>query len=310
MLLLVVVLILPAAYALLRSDLTLPKEQVKAAYRLPNSRFIQWKGAEMHYTESGSNTNMTILMIHGFGGSNRDFLPIDSLLNDQYHIIRVDMPGFGLSDYPFDYDSITFRQAYSAYFDFLLDTLAIDSFYVFGNSLGGLMSIQLAASHPDKVRKLVLFNSAGYDMEEVMKSANANIFRNPVVRYFTQKGMPSSMTSRGLHRVMLADSLKTPERIARVNSMWNREGNLAHLVAMANAHEVLDTTIIPNIHAPTLIIWGQQDQIINVKYAHRFHHDIAGSQLIIYDQCGHVPMTEMPMQVLCDVLHFLKNTGN
>ena len=54
-----------------RKDETVSKADVKAKYSLPNSHFIQWHGAELHYTESG--IGFPIVMIHGFGGSNRDF---------------------------------------------------------------------------------------------------------------------------------------------------------------------------------------------------------------------------------------------
>lgn len=144
-LILLALLLLPLAYAVFRKDNTVPSAQVKAAYSLPNSHFIRWKGAEMHYTESGNDTAMTVLMIYGFGGSNRDFIVLDSLINHRYRVIRVDMLGFGLSDYPFPYGERTFRDAYSEYLSFLMDTLGIDSCHVMGNSLGGLMSLELAA---------------------------------------------------------------------------------------------------------------------------------------------------------------------
>lgn len=305
LIILLALLLLPLAYAVFRTDNTVPKAQVKAAYSLPNSHFIRWKGAEMHYTDSGNDTAMTVLMIHGFGGSNRDFIVLDSLINHRYRVIRVDMPGFGLSDYPFAYGERTFRDAYSEYFNFLMDTLGIDSCHVMGNSLGGLMSLELAAQHPQRVRSLVLFNSAGYDMMEVLKSANAYVLRNPVVKLLVRKGMSESMTERGMRRVVYSDTLLTEEKVRRVNMMWNREGNMRHLVEMANTAEEPDEEMIRSIGCPTLIIWGRDDQIINVKYAERFHRDIQGSRLVIYDRCGHVPMLERPQEVCREVMGFL-----
>ena len=300
--LLLIVLLLVVVF---RKDLTLPKAEVKAKYSLPNSHFINWKGGELHYTESGNDTNRTVLMIHGFGGSNRDFYMLDSLINKQYHVIRVDLPGFGLSDFPFAYGQISFHDAYAEYFSFLLDTLHIDSCYLMGNSLGGLMSIELISQHPDKVKKLVLFNSAGYNLKEVMKTANADFFRLWPVKQFVKKGVPEFMTAKGISRVAYAQELLTPEKITRVNSFWNREGNLRHIVEMANAGEPFDESKIGRIACPTLIVWGKQDQIIHVEYAEQFHHDIKGSELLIYDSCGHVPMMEKPTEVQQAVLQFL-----
>ena len=188
--------------------------------------------------------------------------------------------------------------------NFILDTLHIDSCYVLGNSLGGLMSIQLTSLHPDKIKKLVLFNSAGYDLTEVLKSANAYVFRYWLVKYFIKKGIPEFMTKAGISRVAFSNKLLTDEKVKRVNSFWNREGNLKHIVEMANSNEPLDESKIRNIACPTLIVWGKQDKIINVKYAERFHQDIKGSRLVIYDSCGHVPMMEKPTEVQSEVLRF------
>lgn len=289
----------------LRPDLTVSKAEDKAKYSLPNSHFINYKGAEVHYTESGSG--FPILMIHGYGGSNRDFLVLDSLINDKYRVIRVDMPGFGLSDFPKQAtDHPDFIQAYADYFNFMLDTLHIDSCYVMGNSLGGLMACQLTLSHPGVVKKLVLFNSAGYEMPEVMKTANASLLQNSIVQQAVSKGLPKFFVKLGVSRVVYDAGKLTPEKVQRVTDFWNREGNMAHLVALASTNKYPDENSVKVIACPTLIVWGKQDKIINVKYAARFNADIKGSELIVYDSCGHVPMMERPEDVKRDVLKFLQ----
>jgi pimeloyl-ACP methyl ester carboxylesterase len=246
-------------------------------------------------------------MIHGFGGSNRDFYILDSLINKNYRVIRVDLPGFGLSDFPKQTAlNPDYTKVYDQYFNFLLDTLHIDSCYAMGNSLGGLMAWNLAIKHPSVVKKLVLFNSAGYDMPEVMKTANANIFRNQLVQQIVKKGIPTFMIKRGIGRVFYNPTILTEEKVKRVSDFWNREGNLQHIINMANANTYLDEKLIQKITCPTLIVWGKQDQIISVKYAERFHSDIKGSQEIIYDSCGHVPMLERPLDTERDVLKFLQ----
>ncbi len=289
-----------------RKDLTLSKSYIKEKYQLSNSHFLHWKGGEIHYTESGSG--FPVLMIHGFGGSNRDFYQLDSLINPGYRVIRVDLPGFGLSDFPdIQEENPDFIKIYSDYFNFLMDTLHLDSLYVIGNSLGGLMSWNLAVEHPDKVKKLVLFNSAGYDMEEVIKSANAKVFKYDIVKLLLKRGIPLFMTKNGISRVFYDKSLLTPDRLTRVNELWNRKGNLPHIMRMASSTKYLDQNLIKKISCPALVIWGKQDKIVSPKYAERFHEDIINSRLIIYDSCGHVPMMEKPLEVKRDVLDFLQH---
>lgn len=288
-----------------RKNLILSKEYVKEKYRFSNSHFITWKGGELHYTDSGKG--IPILMIHGFGGSNWDFRILDSLLNDKYRVIRVDLPGFGLSDFPKQIGTNPdYIAVYNAYFNFLIDTLHIDTCYVMGNSLGGLMSWNLAVNRPDVVKKLVLFNSAGYDMKAVMKTARADEFRNPIVQLVLKKGIPIFLTKNGMNRVFYNKKMLTQERTQRINDLWNRAGNLQQIINMALSDAYPNTERIKQIECPTLIVWGKQDIIINPKYAAQFHADIKNSREIIYDSCGHVPMMEKPMQVQHDVLTFLQ----
>ena len=285
-----------------RKDLTLSKAYVKEKYSQPNSKFLKWKGGEIHYTESGSG--FPILMIHGFGGSNWDFKTLDSLLNDKYRVIRVDLPGFGLSDFPEDGYKEDFIKTYDAYFTFLIDTLHLDSMYVMGNSLGGMMAWNLALQHPANVKKMILFNSAGYNMKEALKTTNAETFRKKYVQYLIKKGLPEFMTRKGISRVFYDKNILTDTRIKRVNEMWNREGNLKHIITMVTSDQFPSEEPIKNITCPTLIVWGRQDVLLPVKYADSFARDIKNSQKIVYDSCGHVPMMEKPEEVKRDVLKF------
>lgn len=286
-----------------RNNLTVSKEYAKEKYSLPNSKFINWNGAEVHYTESGSG--MPVLMIHGFGGSNYDFKTLDSLINNQYKVIRVDLPGFGLSDFPKTTEAKPdYIKMYNDYFNFLFETLHLDSCYVMGNSLGGMMAWNLAINHPEAVKKLVLFNSAGYDMKEVEKTARVSTFQNPLVKMMLRKGLPTFLTHNGMSRVFYSKSFLAPDRIKRINDLWNREGNLNQILNMASSQKYINQELIKEVACPTLIIWGKEDVIINPKFAERFHQDIKNSKMIIYDSCGHVPMMEKPIEVQQAVLSF------
>lgn len=299
----IVGLFLYAAYG--RKDLTLTKEYVKEKYVLPNSKFINWNGTEIHYTESGSG--IPILMIHGFGGSGRDFILLDSSLNTKYRVIRIDLPGFGLSDFPKQTDeNPDYTKIYDDYFTFLLDTLHLDSCYVMGNSLGGLMSWNLAVKHPSAVKKLVLFNSAGYDMKTVVENAtNARYFKSPIVQILLHKGLPVFLTKRGMYRIFYDKSIVTDERAQRFNDFWNRDGNMKQVISMVTSDKYVDESLIKQVACPTLIVWGKQDKVVHPKYAERFHSDIMKSRVVMYDSCGHVPMLERPLDVKRDVLKFL-----
>ena len=239
----ILAIVLFAVYG--RKDLTLSKAYMKEKYTQSNSHFLKWKGGDLHYTESGSG--FPILMIHGFGGSNWDFKILDSLLNDKYRIIRIDLPGFGLSDFPESGYKEDFLKTYAEYFTFLIDTLHLDSMYVMGNSLGGMMACNLELLHPANVKKMILFNSAGYDMEAALKTTNAEIFRKKYVQLLLKHGLPEFVTNSRIGRICYDKAILTKPRLKRVNEMWNREGNLKHIMTMATSGQFPDEKQEPDL---------------------------------------------------------------
>lgn len=289
-------------FVIFRKSLILDKAIVKNHYRLPSSHFLQWRGAEVHYTDQGRG--VPILMIHGLGGSIWDFRYLDSSFSKQYRVIRVDMPGFGLSDYPATQESPV--TLYNEYFGWLLDTLHIDSMYVMGNSMGGMMAWSIAVNYPQKVKKLILFNSAGYDIPATLKSTNAYMLRYDILKKYLEKGVPEYITKNGMKRTFYNyKKFMKEDNIQRFNDMWNREGNLEHIIRIANNDDFPSTESIKGVTCPTLIIWGKQDKIIPVKNAYDFKRDIRNSTCIIYDSCGHVPMLEEHEKVIRDITPFL-----
>ena len=82
---------------------------------------------------------------------------------------------------------------------------------------------------------------------------------------------------------------------------------LASIIYVASSAATSHSDRIPEIKVPTLIVWGKKDKVVKVKNAKDFHQNIEGSQLIIYDEVGHLPMLEAPERSLIDVLTFLKS---
>jgi len=137
-----------------------------------------------------------------------------------------------------------------------------------------------------------------------MKTANADRFRNPLLKTALKKGIPKFMIANGISRIFYDRSTLTDAKIQRNADFWNKAGNLKHILSMASSNQIIDQEKIKNIQIPTLIIWGKEDVIVNVKYAERFHQDIKNSKAIVYDNCGHVPMLEMTNRVYNDVQTF------
>ena len=289
--------------AVFKKSEILSSAEVRSKYALSSSRFLDWNGTKVHYTDDGKG--FPVIMIHGLGGSCFDFSLLDSMMRDSFRIIRVDLPGSGLSDFPKLKDKDPdFSELYGQFFIDLLDTLHLDSFYLVGNSMGGMMSWDLAAHYPGKVKKLVLLNSAGYDMKEVSAHVTKGL-RNKWLQYILlKKGISEYFIRAGVSRIFYNKSELTEEKIKRTHDLWNKEGSLQMIFDLASTEKFPDTVWIKKIQCPTLILWGRQDRLVSYTHAERFHRDIPNSRVIIYDSCGHVPMIEKSLEVKKDVLSF------
>lgn len=260
----------------------------------PVSKFTTWKGAKVHYTDEGEG--VPVLMIHGFGGNHRNFSRITDSLKQSFRCIRVDLPGFALSEFP-ALEHPNFQAEYTDFFRCFFDSLRLDSVYVIGNSMGGLMAWSLAASFPEKVKHLTLVSSAGYEMEKITKSVAA-IFRNPILQAAFKRGFPLFMNQRGAESIYFDKTKISAVEVQFNNWFWNAKGNLEHMIALSVAEQYPDTALIKKIQCPTLVIWGKQDKLIPAQHGERFKRDIPNCNLVVLDSCGHVAMMEQPQKTV------------
>ncbi|MCW3126207.1 MAG: alpha/beta hydrolase [Bacteroidetes bacterium] len=162
-----------------------------------------------------------------------------------------------------------------------------------GNSMGGMMAWNAALQHTDKVKKLVLIGSAGYELEKIAKGVS-KMMNIPFMGLFYAKGMPLAMSEGGARKVYADTSKINHAEVINNNKLWNREGNLDAAYRLMQSGQFPDSSRITNLTVPTLIIWGKNDQIVPVAHSAKFQRDIKGCELCVFDTCGHVPMIERP----------------
>ncbi len=298
----IILLLIPVAIVFLRPNRIIAKDKAKRELSKPYSHFIQWRDAEIHYTDEGSG--FPVLMIHGFGGSYANFQKLADLMKNDYRVIRIDLPGFGLSDFPTVKEDENYIADYKEYLGYILDTLHLDSVYVIGNSMGGGMTWLMAADHPEKVKKIVLLDAAGYDTKDV--AAKLAMFKYKSVAKVFDRGMPMFMSKSGAEKSYCRKEKIEPAVVRLNNHFTNREGNITHMLNLARSQQFADSAWIQNVHCPTLIVWGKQDEIIPLEHAYRFQRDIKGSELVLLDSCGHCPMMEMPFETEQAIVKFFK----
>ena len=189
----------------------------------------------------------------------------------------------------------------------LMDTLGVKKAIIAGNSLGGEIAWRFAAEMPLRVEKLILLDASGYDFKPQSVPVGFQIARIPILAWPMDFLLPKSTMEDSVRDVYGNPDKVTPELIERYTAMTVRAGNRAALrkrLRQLQAGE--QAALIKEVRVPTLILWGGKDKLIPPEYAERFHQDIAGSKLIMFDELGHVPQEENPVVTLAAVKIFIQ----
>lgn len=284
----------------------IPVEVLKSRYTTPESRFLNVQGMDVHYRVTGDGP--ALLLIHGIGSCLHTWSKWHDILSEDFTVISLDLPGFGLTGpHPSGDFSI---QMYMKVFDHLLDHLGVKKACVAGNSLGGLMTWNYASRRPARVRRIALLNAAGFNVRKRDVSDVAFLMSiHPATRRVTHYFTPASMVRQSLENCVTDTALITDEKVRLYHEHILREGNRESFSRVLEGLIVNQRDNLPDIaaiQAPTLILWGDEDALINVNDAFRFHQAIRNSELIIYENIGHLPMLEIPEKSAADVRAFFR----
>ncbi len=290
-----------------RKDNRISYEKALTLFSTPNSHFYDWNGIQLHYTDQGEG--IPVVMLHGFGGSFDNWRKLIENFPEGYRLIAADLPGFGLSEYDANLAPETdLTEYYTQFTHDLIEQLELDSIYLIGNSLGGYLSWETTLRNHDKVKKLVLLNSAGYDSEDI-KAFLINVTKSGMFEKIIRKGVPKAVTKYAAKRVIGDKSQKPDEqRLDSFYGLLNKEGTLETIFRIGSADHTMDTARIQNVDVPTLIVWGDKDAIVPVEHAYKFKRDIPNSKLLIYEGSGHIPMMENTAQLTNDIIDFFEAT--
>lgn len=299
-----IIIIVIIALVKFRPNEILPEEFILEKHTTPISKFFTWKGNKIHYTEQGAGE--TIVMVHGFGGCYFNFNDIAQNLSKDYRVISICTPGMGLSEFKQCNPKLNFFDEYKDFFRALFEEIKVDQVYIMGNSLGGLISWEITLDQPERIKGLILVNSAGYELDKVLTNA-AGPLKWKWFGSVLERGMPRFITNECLRRPFYDKSKVNPVELQLTYDFLNKKGTIRTLSSLATCGLKPDMESVKNIQTPTLIIWGQNDIIIPVKHAHWFKRDIPNSTLKIYDNCGHMAMMEYPNEVADDFRAFAKS---
>jgi pimeloyl-ACP methyl ester carboxylesterase len=282
-----------------------PLPELKDRWAPPPSAFIDVHGLPVHVRDQGPRDDPTpIVLIHGTSASLHTWEGWADVLTPERRVITMDLPGFGLTGPNARDDYRT--ETYTQFIIDLLDTLQIRRCVVGGNSLGGDIAWQVALKAPQRVERLILVDAAGYPMQAQSMPIGFRIANLPLINRLMTVTLPRFLVEASVRDVYGDPARVTPALVDRYQDMALRAGNRRALIRrfqQADFGEHADN--IRRLQLPTLILWGARDRLLPVANAYAFQHDIAGSELVVFDDLGHVPHEEAPLRTARAVREFL-----
>lgn len=287
------------------------------------SRFVQVGDSRIHYRAEGDPANQTLLLLHGSYSSLQTWDGWTTELVDEFHVVRLDLPGFGLTGPRQEDEHVLSYLVFSA--GAFCDQLGLDDVVVAGNSLGGGVAWRLATERPDLVSGAILINAGGGTLLcRIIDSLTAPLF--------SQFGL-----SRAVVRLVLTDaygSRTTPDTstIQRYHDLILRNGNRRALREISknfrrdhangfgpkglfptppSMHDpmpdICDHYELSDVTVPALFQWGVEDTWLPITFGRELATRVPQSTFLAYDDLGHVPMEEAPAVTAADARAFLRS---
>ncbi len=283
------------------------------------SRFLRWHelaGRPVNVLDTGAGggdeDSPPLVFVHGHSACWQHWLEQLPHFMGHRRCIALDLPGFGRSPLPDDGVSMS---GYARIVDELMDRLDLGPACVVGNSMGGFVAAELAIRFPQRVERLVLVAAAGMaggyiGLPTELIAHPTGIAAGRVL--FGLGGVPDGLaqalaTRRNGRRLALGFVVTHPRRLhpALVVEILNGTGKPAAARAAVELAGYDFKDRVGDIACPTLIVWGDTDNLVPVSCADGYAEAIPDARKIIYADTGHLPMVERPARFNADLAAFL-----
>ncbi|WP_338469244.1 alpha/beta hydrolase [Roseobacter fucihabitans] len=268
------------------------------------AKSIETEAGTIHYLEGGEGE--TILLIHGIYARKEHWVEMMRHLVSNYHVIAIDLPGFGnnarlpVGDYALDRQQVHLRS--------ILDALDLAQVHIGANSMGAYVATLLAHQHPERVASIAFIGSplgVSTPIQSDMDRALAIGHKPLVVRsepdfaarhdWLTPK-MP--YVPGPILQSWMADEVSTADHNAQVWAAVHDQSSVPTVLELA-----------PALAMPSLVIWCQPDRIFHVSGARVLGDALPASTRATPENCGHLPMLDQPTQVAEIYVHFLQSAA-
>lgn len=270
----------------------IPVYPLKEKYGNRNSRYFPVMGMSVHFRDEGPRTDsIPLVLLHGNGSSLHTWDSLVPLLQNK-RCIRLDLPGHGLTG-PSPDGQYTLAKS-MAVLDSLLSFLQVDSCQMAGNSMGGWIAWNYAATRPS-VRGLALIDATGFPLARGEGTNLAfRLARIPVINQLIRIITPRSLAAKSIRQSYGNPALVTEPIVQRYYDLNLREGNREALIQRARHPEQTDTLLLTRLQLPVLVIWGEKDRVVPLRHADHFMRLLPQAVKTVYPGVGHLPMEEAP----------------
>lgn len=316
-------LLVVSTLSMVRPDI--PVAHLILEYTDEHSQFIELDGLRVHVRDQGPADGPALLLLHGTFASLHTWDGWVEALQDEYRLVRLDLPGFGLTG---PHPQQDYSLAATLYLlEALREHLGLEQWIVVGNSLGAGYALAYAQHVPDAVSALGLLNGGRIRLSEaeyaarraeVSQAQAAQRGQSLVVRALGQPRLRqalSNLTPRFIVRYALRDVYGDPDQVSaeavrRYQDLLRRSGNRQAFVSRSSASTRPADTLpaltepVPAdaLDLPIVVMWGELDTWIPLSVGQRLHEALPDSILIPYPELGHVPMEEAPARTARDFM--------
>ena len=232
-------------------------------------------GVAMHFYCAGRR-GTPVILIHGLGSSAETWAAVVPMLSKEFLVYALDLPGFGRTPLAPEGTNIS---THVLYLERFLDALGYPHVTLVGNSLGGWITTRFAVKHPERVERLYLLNSAG------LKRENSH---SPYAEDRT--------AARRSFGHMMGFSFPVPKFVLDAVVRNSQTPAYAGFIRSYDPREELDS-VLADVQVPTIIIWGELDNLLPLICAYDLHSGIANSELVLLPHVGHMPQIQAPVKV-------------
>ncbi|THJ66854.1 alpha/beta fold hydrolase [Arthrobacter echini] len=254
-------------------------------------------GVRIRYRDEGAAEKTPVLLLHGIGRSLEDWEGLYARLAPDHRVISIDLPGFGLSERTAGrYSMETIARFVLAALDTLGERRPL---HVVGNSLGGAVAMKLSVLAPERVRSLVLANSAGFGKEVTL--ALRLLAVRPVGRVLMRD--KSRKAAYRTERAVFYDrAFVTEERLDHAQEVGRNPVHddvmlavAGHLGTVGGVRRRWRTELLRSVAAqrkPTLVVWGDEDRVLPASHLEHARTAFPHAEFHLFEKCGHMPQIE------------------